>query len=424
VHDLDQFDPFQTLTMDLSEPGTLELLQYYHTSFWANSYACNPEGRWLSVALMDPAIIHATLGLVAIHRRDCYSVDLTKVYFKHRGLAMRMIAERLSDPDESTSDATIGAIAILSTSDNEFDWPSRVQLSHSTGLGEVIALRGGIEGLASNRHVQRVVGWADMLQSAMHGTSLHTKIPSTIAEASRDDVGVPVRESPDGIILQDLPEPIARVVRQLRILSSWRARLTGERTAKLSGKFSDLLWTLEYTILEAKTPLDSSTPQSRHGTLSRNPLMVQVIGTAALIYSYWSLRNLAAPILFDNLSKRLMDQCSALMKSVQKSFKAGRRASGSPAPLDPVDDLEGDRLALLLWVFYLGFEGSRSDPDTREWFVRQTAQLCWHNGILSHASVRKHIQRVLPDAQEGMEALDGFWDQVEELMWVEIISIH
>ncbi len=170
IHDLDSLDAFQVLSIDLSDSETLGLLQYYYTSFWANSYACNPEGSWISVALMDSATMHATLTLVAIHRRDRFSIDLSNVYFRHRGKAMKIIASRLNDPKESLSDATIGAVAILSTSDNEFDWSREAQTSHSNALSRLIALRGGIEALSTNRHVQRVSAWADLLQSAMHGT--------------------------------------------------------------------------------------------------------------------------------------------------------------------------------------------------------------------------------------------------------------
>lgn len=133
-------DPFQTLSIDLSDLETLSLLQYYHTSFWANLYACNPEGFWLSTALMDPATIHATLSLMAIHQRDMFSYNLSKTYFKHRGEAIKIIAHRLSYPDQAISDATNGAVAILSTSDKEFDWSFEVQKLHSTGLSRLISM--------------------------------------------------------------------------------------------------------------------------------------------------------------------------------------------------------------------------------------------------------------------------------------------
>ena len=104
--------------IDITTPGTLALLEYYHTSFWDNSLACNPEGQWLSVALSDPAMLHATLCLVALHKIQTHGGLEADAYFRHRGEAMRLISRSLADPAHATSDATIGAVAVLSSSDN------------------------------------------------------------------------------------------------------------------------------------------------------------------------------------------------------------------------------------------------------------------------------------------------------------------
>ena len=105
--------PIDTLT-----PETLALLEYYHTSFWDNSLAVNPEGKWMSVAISDPAMFHATLCLVALHKVQTRGGPQVTSYFWHRGEAIRLISQLLADPGQATSDATIGAVAVLSASDN------------------------------------------------------------------------------------------------------------------------------------------------------------------------------------------------------------------------------------------------------------------------------------------------------------------
>ena len=112
--------------IDTSTPGTLSLLEYYHTSFWDNSIACNPEGKWLSVAVSDSAMLHATLCLVAIHKFQSRGGPQTNSYFWHRGEAMRLISKNLADPAHATSDATIAAVSILSSSDNSVSLPNYI----------------------------------------------------------------------------------------------------------------------------------------------------------------------------------------------------------------------------------------------------------------------------------------------------------
>ena len=106
-----------------STPGTSALLEYYHHSFWDNSLAVNPEGIWMSVAIADPAMFHATLCLVALHKFQTRGMPQASSYFWHRGEAMRLISQSLADPGQAISDATIGAVSILSASDNSVSRP-------------------------------------------------------------------------------------------------------------------------------------------------------------------------------------------------------------------------------------------------------------------------------------------------------------
>ena len=109
--------------INLSVLGTSALLEYYHTSYWDNSLAVNPEGQWIAVAISDAAILHATLSLVSLRKCQTHEEPLADSYFWHRGEAMRLISRNLADPDQATSDATVGAVAVLSASDNNVSPP-------------------------------------------------------------------------------------------------------------------------------------------------------------------------------------------------------------------------------------------------------------------------------------------------------------
>ncbi|EXJ58316.1 hypothetical protein A1O7_05741 [Cladophialophora yegresii CBS 114405] len=416
LHDLDMTDPFCTLEVDLSDSDTQNLLQYYQTAFWANSYACNPEAKWISVALMDPAIIHATLSLVAIHRRDCFSVDLSNVYFKHRGEAMRIVARRLSNLRESLSDETIGAVALLSSSDNHFEWSSETQSAHSQALSHLIAMRDGMGMLTSNRHIQRVAGWADLLQSAMHGTCLQVEMPAVVQEASAEEIdpgvsGDELGELPTGIVLQDLPPDVGDMIRQLRILSSLKVSLLMKRNVELCRIFSNLLWKLEYSILNrSETPqLDIGTRTSSRNDNFKQDLTSKIIGIGSLIFSYLTLRDLAAPIVYKRLCGRLQGHLGTLLVFLEQE--------GSIS-------VEEDRLAVLLWSLFLGWRASNKDAERQTWFTDRLAQICWRHGILSYETVRARIQSVIPQAHELVRVREEFWAQIEGVIWSDMLSLE
>lgn len=407
VHDLDMVDPFQTLSVDLSESETLNLLQYYHVSFWANSYACNPEGRWLSTALMDPAMLHATLSLVAIHRRDRFSLGLSKMYFKHRGEAMKIIVHRLSDTDQALRDATIGAVALLSSSDNHFDWSSEVQSQHSTGLARLITMRGGLKSLKTNRHIQRVAGWADLLHSSLHSTkpsldlpfssSMRLKLDDEFIEDIHLDTGTRFGSS-DAIRLQPLPSPAAQIIQALRKLTKEKISLLNDRNEKLCRSFSDLLWNLEYSILELQEVLRRRPETVQSTNIFWSGPMISSVGTAALILSYSTLRDLVAPILFYKLGNQLkislstiLEACDKLPNDSQTTEKDSRSANIWG------DDLNENELSIFLWVLYLGWDGSWYHEKNRTWFATQIARVCWQTGVLSEVMLQEEIQKVVPD---------------------------
>ncbi|KAJ9658777.1 hypothetical protein H2198_003523 [Neophaeococcomyces mojaviensis] len=382
-HSSGLLNPLHNFQPAFSDIQTLALLQYYHGSFWANSYACNPRGNWISIALMEPATLHATLTLVAIHRRDCFSLDLNSVYFRHRGQVMRLIAEQLENL-EGVSEMTIGAVAILSSSDNHFDWSSKVQDFHINGLQKLVNLRGGIELLNSNKDVQRVAGWADLLHAAVNSTHPRFPLPSFISATSVDELAESAMSDhfmePQLNNLVGLPQRYALVIQQLRKLVQVKALLQSRRTPQLCQVFSDLLWKFEHYILDATrypTGTDEFTAEGEDKIPTDDVLwhssIFKALGVAALILSYSRLRDLAAPVIFRKLSKHLRRHISrSFLDSAEESFDSDFFASSNRSE----DISRKQKIAILLWILFQGWRGSWENENECHWFSTQAARVC------------------------------------------------
>ena len=75
----------------------------------------NWESQWFKHALSDPACYHGTLFLSAAHKALLTGTEksLPLEVFQHKGEAIRIVNERLTDLKSGLEDGTIAAIACL-----------------------------------------------------------------------------------------------------------------------------------------------------------------------------------------------------------------------------------------------------------------------------------------------------------------------
>jgi Fungal specific transcription factor domain len=76
---------------------------------------CLEESQWFNKALNDEACYHGTLFVSAAHRSLLAGTgdNLPEGCYRHKGEAIRIINQRLSDPHQRVEDGTIAAIACL-----------------------------------------------------------------------------------------------------------------------------------------------------------------------------------------------------------------------------------------------------------------------------------------------------------------------
>ena len=63
--------------------------------------------------MSDPALMHATLFVAALSRCLLRSKYFDQDIFYHRGMTIKLMSERLEDPEFRPTDASISAIACL-----------------------------------------------------------------------------------------------------------------------------------------------------------------------------------------------------------------------------------------------------------------------------------------------------------------------
>lgn len=159
----DELGPINVLPIPLS-PHIQRLLHHYHHEFTQNSFAVNPEGSWYSFAVTDAGLLHAMLSLVALHYDLGHHMEISFETAYHQTEAIRLVNERLSDPEAQLTDALIGSVAILANFET-MNGTAESAAIHMNGLERMTVLRGGLQGFGKNRVLQRVLTWADFCYS-------------------------------------------------------------------------------------------------------------------------------------------------------------------------------------------------------------------------------------------------------------------
>ena len=391
-------DPFLRLPIDATVE-THEILEYYHTSYWDNSLAVNPDGLYLSVAASDPALFHATMSLVNQHETVTRGTALSARYYAHRGAAMHIISNRIGHPVESISDVTIGAVAILASADTYVDISSNTPNAHIHGLASLVELRGGLHTLSSSEQIKRVVTWADLVHAASYG-----KNPSlTISKCNAgSEAGAMFRNNEVATLLQTVyddlppvPEQAITLYQNMRLLCIARTSpdLVDMEDTFSRRVFANVLYRVEYLLLDqTRSSLDTDASESTDWAL-----LASIAG--GILFTYSRLRGLAVT----------MQPFPKLIKQLRRTLEHCLAEGSLEEPIS------GISLALALWLLFVGFDTTNipSRADDHEWFVGMATEICRRHGVRSRKELGAQLRQVVVLKTHCPPIADALWSEIE-----------
>ena len=276
-------------------------------------------------------------------------------------------------------------------------WPSIVQTSHIEGMITLVRLRGGMHRINMNRHIQRVVAWADILHATAHNSLPQLGIAQYTAHCETHCLKSVVKQHRySGVAGQDVvPAQFQKLLEDLRALAIAKSLLKKEAVSNLQElrlSFSSLLFVTERNILEL-----------RHTAASLDSVMgkvngVEAVKAAALIFTFHGLRDITiTAAFFDSLVRRLRDGLCGVFGSKHQS----------PAFIQD-DDVAAP---FLLWLCLNGWKASAIETrqTDREFFVEKAAVLCESARIHSLEELGAHLCRVIFLAEYYIPACGGLW---------------
>ena len=281
-------------------------------------------------------------------------------------------------------------------------WPSITQTSHIEGMFTLVRLRGGIHGLNTNRHIQRVIAYADVLHAAAHNSLPQLGLAQYTAHSEMQRLkDFAKQHGYSRVVGQDaVPAYFQKVLEDLRILAMTKPPLmkeAGPNLQELRPIFSSLLFATEHSILELGHTAASSDP------VMGNVAGVEAVKAAALIFTFHGLRDIAiTAAFFDSFVRRLREGIRGVFDDVfQNPNPACIRDKAVAAPF-------------LLWLCLNGWKASaiKTRQTDREFFVAKAAVLCESAEIDSLEELGSHIRRIVSIAEYCIPACVGLWADI------------
>ena len=269
------------------------------------------------------------------------------------------------------------------------------------GMITLLGFRGGIHGMNSNRHIQRVVAWADILHATAHSSLPRLGITQYTAHYEKQRLKDVVQKhsySYSRMAGQNaVPTYFREVLEDLQTLAMAKSLLMKKEISnrwELRSIFSNLLFMTEHSILKLGHTVAFS------DSVMGNFTYVEAVKAAALIFTFYGLRDIAiTAAFFDSLIRRLREGlCDVFNEYLQHQ---------NPAYISD----EVVATPFLLWLCLNGWKASaiKTRQTYREFFVEKAALLCESARIDTLEKLSSHICGIVFMAEYYMPACDGLW---------------
>ena len=269
------------------------------------------------------------------------------------------------------------------------------------GMITLVGFRGGIHGMDTNRHIQRVVAWADILHAAAHSSLPRLEIHDTAyceKQRLKDAVQQYRYSSMTGQVT--MPTYFREIVDDLRTLAMAKLLLMKKALSnqwELRSIFSCLLFTTEHRILKLGQTVASS------DSAMKDVAYIEAVKAAALIFTFNGLRDIAiTAAFFDNFVRRLQDGLCDIFNDFlthKDSVSISDRIIAAP---------------FLLWLCLNGWKASatKKRQADREFFVEKAAILCKSATIDTLEKLSSQICGIVFMPEYYMPVCDGLWADI------------
>ncbi|KAE9374865.1 hypothetical protein N431DRAFT_438260 [Stipitochalara longipes BDJ] len=397
-------DPFNSLPVRISSSDN-RLLQYFVKNIAPLHF---PGARvaerdpmtisWIPAAMTDEALLHSTLASSGGHMlfyTNLPSIPSSSLanYLYHKTETIRVINERLRNTTEVLTDESLGAIALLITSQTCQGDYNEMNI-HMRGLSQLVNMRGGLGHLGMNGLLAGEILWCDNVTAFLSASKPLLTVPENnpfeafndrrlslfLTDSHKNENSPLWNPAFERVLSNDLIDALRSLLAMTELLNS---------SPKLS-VHDMLVYDRKRAFIQHQLSNIAMPPLS--ADLFRIPESCRL---ASVIYSNLALWGFTPPMkLFGDLAEMLHN---ALQATTERQ----------------VDDW-GIWWELLLWTLFIGGHAMLGRPD-RIWFSTMIREILRRRNLIGWSSIRQVL--------ELMPVYHTLWEPFQ-ILWLEALGLQ